>query len=289
MKKLFLAFSFVSMILLVACDSGSETNSMSQEGKKSSDGSNDSDGKSNDSESVSSDSERGESSGNAEGFSASILGDSNDTGTYDMVTGTLTDSRDGQTYRTVKIGDQVWMAENLNYEIGNSYCYGNDLANCAKYGRLYTWAAAMDSVGEWSTNGRGCGNGVTCSAASVGSATMVRGICPKDWHLPGIGELFDELITTAGGSSIAGTKLKSIEGWKGSGNGSDTYSFSALPAGIRYSDGTFSDEGDKAFFWSSTEDGSDNVYSVNLSNNNEGAGLGNGRKNSGFSVRCLKD
>lgn len=58
--------------------------------------------------------------------------------------GTLVDERDGQTYRTTKIGDQVWMAENLNFPVKGSYCYDNTLVNCEIYGRLYTWEAAQD-------------------------------------------------------------------------------------------------------------------------------------------------
>ena len=228
----------------------------------------------------------GKSSGSegVEGSSASVPGGSSDASTYDVVIGTLTDSRDGQTYRTVKIGGQVWMAENLNYEAESSWCYDNAPANCAKYGRLYTWAAAMDSVGTWSTNGKECGYTKTCSPTYP-----VRGVCPKGWHLPGIGEFFDELITVVGGSSTAGSKLKSATGWNDNGNGTDTYSFSALPAGIRYSDGSFSSVGKNATYWSSSANDSVTAYNVALFDYNDGAGLGFSGKYSGISVRCLKD
>ena len=179
--------------------------------------------------------------------------------------GTLTDDRDGQTYKTVKIGEQWWMAENLNYryiqqtaeEDSSSYCYDNDPANCAKYGRLYLWSAAMI-------------------------------VCPEGWHLPDITE-WKALFTAVGGGATAGKMLKSTEGWKNNGNGSDTYFFSALPAGLRNSHGGFLKEGYDAYFWSSTEYDSYYAYRMYLYYGYDNANLNYGPKDIGFSVRCLKD
>lgn len=222
-------------------------------------------------------------------------------GVNNCVYGSLTDSRDGQTYRTVKIGTQTWMAENLNYAYtgipynydgstsdSTSWCYDNDPANCSKYGRLYTWAAAMDSVGTWSTNGRGCGYDKTCSVASDGSATLVRGICPKGWHLPDTTE-WNALFTAVGGKSTAGTALKSTSGWSSSGNGTDAFGFSALPAGLRNYGGVYYDEGGYAYFWSSTENDSLNAYYMHLYYHYDYTSLDDFNKDDGFSVRCLKD
>ena len=192
----------------------------------------------------------------------------------------LTDSRDGQSYRTVKIGNQEWMAENLNYETANSYC---SPSNCTKYGRLYTWAAAMDSAGSWSTNGKGCGYGKTCSPTYP-----VRGVCPTGWHLPTMAE-FETLFTAVGGSSTAGTKLKSTTGWNSGGNGTDAYSFSALPAGSRYNYKDYSSEGNFAFFWSSSENGSNIAYFMGLYYSYDHAYLNYHYKDNGLSVRCIKD
>ena len=197
--------------------------------------------------------------------------------------GTLTDSRDGQTYKTVTIGSQTWMAENLNYETTNSYCYNDTATYCDKYGRLYTWAAAMDSAGTWSTNGKGCGYGKECSPTYP-----VRGVCPSGWHLPSQAE-WDSLFTAVGGQSTAGQKLKSMSGWSSSGNGMDAFGFSALPAGHRNPEGNFNNDGYFTTFCSSTENDGYNAYFVDLTYSGDDAFLYSDYKYYGFSVRCLKN
>ena len=223
----------------------------------------------------------------------------------DGVNNCVTDSRDGKTYRTVKIGDQLWMAENLNYAYtgvpykygsytsdSTSWCYGNDPANCDTYGRLYTWAAAMDSVGKWSTNGKGCGYDQACYPTYP-----VRGVCPEGWHLPSNDE-WEALIVAVDGSiteytdlNTAGSKLKSLTGWEASSGitNEDAFGFSALPAGYRVNNGNYYNEGNYAFFWSSTEYFSYDAYYMYLFYNIDNAYLDGYDKNYGLSVRCLKD
>ncbi|MDY6387206.1 MAG: fibrobacter succinogenes major paralogous domain-containing protein [Fibrobacter sp.] len=213
---------------------------------------------------------------------------------------TIIDSRDGKVYRTVKIGDQTWMAENLNYDPGQggsddakydwSWCYNNDPKNCDVAGRLYTWAAAMDSAGTWSANGKGCGYGTDCSPTDA-----VRGICPAGWHLPTNPE-WEMLFTAVGGDLTACKVLKSQTGWfskYNNGNGTDSFGFSALPAGYRDDyDGSseFWNGGRQALFWSNAEYNSLNADYMLLDYYNEWVFYHfNHYKNYGLSVRCLKD
>ena len=202
-----------------------------------------------------------------------------------VVRGSITDSRDGQTYKTVTIGTQTWMAQNLNYETANSYCYKDSAKYCSKYGRLYTWAAAMDSAGTWGTNGVGCGLGSTCSPTYP-----VRGVCPMGWHLP-ITTEFATIFNAVGSQSTVGKKLKATNGWNGSSNGTDDYSFSALPAGS-YAGGVFGyyyGEGYHAYFWSSGETNGNFAISEHLSNGSDEANPNNSNKDARNSVRCVKD
>lgn len=170
---------------------------------------------------------------------------------YDATANTLKDLRDGKTYRTTNIGGRVWMAENLNYETPNSYCYNDSAEYCEKYGRLYTIAAAVDSIGTFSSTGVGCGLGVKCSLEGT-----VRGACPSGWHLPDADE-WKALFITAGADVKSenplrpdmnvhqtfkvADKLMSKSGWGHvsyimgdlKNIGTDDFGFSVLPAGYR--------------------------------------------------------
>jgi len=233
------------------------------------------------SETSSSSADKMESSSNSEFLATPCKTETEDNCEY----GTVLDDRDGQTYKTVKIGDQWWMAENLNYETDNSFCYNDSAEYCEKYGRLYTWAAAIDSVklANDADNPLDCGYGREC-----GLTGKVQGICPSGWHLPSYDE-WNALFTAVGGQLNAGKVLKSQTGWYSNGNGTDAFGFSALPAGDRYYSGGFDYDGYHAYFWSATEDNSGYAYSMFLYYYSKLAYLGDGSKNYGFSVRCLKD
>ena len=208
--------------------------------------------------------------------------------------GELIDDRDGQIYKTVKIGDQWWMAENLNYEYTKVtyFCFGyssNSISwtcyDIASYGRLYTWAASIDSVKllDDADCPQRCGFARTCNLP-----TRVQGVCPPDWHLPSQAE-WETLFTAAGGRSIAGRTLKSQSGWYNNGNGTDAFGFSALPAGYRNSAGYIDPDSKYATFWSSTVDDSYDAYAMYLHSGVDSVSLGDNYKYLGYSVRCVKD
>ena len=204
----------------------------------------------------------------------------------DISYGMFQDSRDGQFYKTVQIGEQIWMAENLNYDYNEgtakSYCYNDEPDFCAKYGRLYFWSAAMDSAGVFSDGGKGCGYYVTCSAKEP-----VRGICPEGWHLPSYAE-WKTLFTAVGGEYVAGILLKSKSGWF-SGDGMDGSGFSVLPAGYRSGYGYYDNAGKYAYFWSSTEYSSYTAYRWYFCYDYEGVASSYYDEDRGYSVRCLRD
>ena len=212
---------------------------------------------------------------------------------YDESTNTLIDGRDGHVYRTVKIGDQIWMAENLNYAYlqptlnvdSSSFCYADGDSTCEKFGRLYYWSAAMDSAGIFSKNGKGCGYNNICSPIYP-----VRGVCPKGWHLPMSAE-WNILTTTAYGSepsfysgsvsNDAGCSLKSTTSWEvvhEYDSGTDDFGFSALSV-----------DGGYARFWSSIDGGGLFAHNFYLKFYACSASESYISKKDEYSVRCIKD
>ena len=232
--------------------------------------------------------------------SSSSMGIEDDSLSMGIEDDSLYDDRDGQTYKTVVIGSQTWMAENLNYDPGQggsgedkydwSWCYGNDEKKCTKYGRLYTWAAAIDSV-KLASDDLHCGYNKGCGFGSI----LLQGICPTGWHLPSQDE-WNELITAVDGELLS---LKFQSGWYdnaagypdywyGVGIGDDAVGFSALPAGYRNYGGGYYRDGEKAMFWSSTESSVYYAYSMSLPASYKYV-YDYDDKRFGYSVRCLRD
>jgi uncharacterized protein (TIGR02145 family)/uncharacterized repeat protein (TIGR02543 family) len=204
---------------------------------------------------------------------------------------TFTDNRDGKEYRWVQIGNQVWMAENLNYYVESSICYDNDPANCAKYGRLYDWSTAMGIDAKYNNGGWNGGAGNDENHTGIywnGGDVNHTGICPAGWHIPSDAE-WSTLMDSVGGSSTAGTKLKATSGWNDHGNGTDQYGFSALPGGSGSSNGNFDIAGNNGYWWSATE--SDFLYADrrHMYYYYEEVRGGDYYKAARFSVRCVMD
>ena len=217
----------------------------------------------------------------------SLYYDCNDAGW--SKTGTFTDYRDGKTYKGVLIGTQTWMAENLNYEMEKSYCYKDSTKYCDMFGRLYLWSAAMDSTGRWGSGGKGCGYGTECYPTG-----RIRGACPSGWHLPDSTE-WSVLVEYVGGVDSAGKMLKSQSGWLTFGYaGVDAYSFTALAAGERQSDGQYANRQAITYFWSATEwniswGRADEANGIYFSCQSYAANLYHGKKSFGSYVRCVQD
>jgi uncharacterized protein (TIGR02145 family) len=190
----------------------------------------------------------------------------------------------------VKIGNQVWMSENLNvdrfrngdpileaktneeWQIAGenkqaAWCYyDNNPVNGAIYGKLYNWYAVIDP----------------------------RGLAPEGWQIPGnnewtkLADVSGKEYTIFGGSKIVGAKMKSNSGWANNGNGNNETGFSGLPGGNRFIDGTFYDLGGCGFWWSSSEASTKGALARALAFDDETFHLLQIIKCNGFSVRCFR-
>lgn len=180
----------------------------------------------------------------------------------------------GREYRIVTIGNQTWLAENLDFwfsglSLGQSGTssseprgnyYQNNSSSYGKYGILYNWIAVK--------------------YLEDNKSSLIPG-----WHVPTVDE-WDALATAVGGTSVAGTKLKSTTDWS-SGAGTDDYGFSALPAGAKYNDG-FYDLGYLCRFWTIAMNFNGDAYNV-VFNTDAGERLSADHLNYQFSVRLVKD
>ena len=172
--------------------------------------------------------------------------------------------------KSVKIGTLTWTTQNASVETPDSWCYANQPANCAKYGRLYTWESAK--------------------AACEGMGGGYRLPTNEDWK---------NIINHAGGEKAAGKKLKSKSGWDrcgGSdrdcvknGNGTDDYGFAALPGGQRNVGGVSITAVAYGFYWSATEFGPYSAYNRLIDYHGGSVTEFNNDKGFGYSVRCVKE
>ena len=180
--------------------------------------------------------------------------------------GSFRDSRDGKVYKTVKIGNQIWMAQNLNYEVDNGYgswCYANEYRYCKKYGRLYTYYAAMNA-------------------------------CPSGWHLPSESE-WEILFDYVGGMRTANYVLRSKDDWYY--NDGDRYKFKVLPAGAYHPiDGMIMRDGDRdqwvfgyLYRWAIFRTSSEKINYYFPGSNSHVVRDEYTDPRAGTSVRCIKD
>lgn len=183
--------------------------------------------------------------------------------------GNLKDVRDGKSYRTVKIGSQTWMAEDLAFETAGAYRSEFPVA------WDYTWSAAY-------------GIDTLADSASWAHTQTRRGVCPAGWHLPSLSE-WNSLTSFVGGSSSAGSDLKSTSGWYHGGNGLDKWGFRVLSTSQHY-DENDSLLGSSTLYWTSTDSSSTTYPRIaGFYSWKSSVDFGYGTRKSWYHVRCLQD
>ena len=181
-------------------------------------------------------------------------------------------------YSAVTIGTQIWMSENLRT---TKYNDGTPIPNVAVDS---TWKELKTDAYCWFSND-------TTFKSSHGAlynwyTVNTKKLCPTGWHVPSDKE-WRTLTSFLGDENVAGSQMKSSSGWK-NGNGTNTSGFSGLPYGFRSAKGAFSSHGLAGYFWSSTESDPNSWYCVLFSKDGTAYKYPGG-KQSGFSVRCLKN
>jgi uncharacterized protein (TIGR02145 family) len=220
--------------------------------------------------------------------------------------GYLTDPRDGRIYRTLLLGDQTWMAQNLDFAVDSSWWYVGYTSPLARdsnpdpknhgatHGRLYTWPAALGLSDTCET--KYCNTPDSCRSKTCPASVFMRrqGPCPNGWHIPREAE-WRKLTDTLLDSATSRTILKSVYEWymfyNKSCAGTDSLGFRAQPGGYygRQSGHPFVEMSEDGRWWTATEDGYWNAkyefldYAMNTST------IQSFYKDSGLSIRCVKD
>jgi len=201
--------------------------------------------------------------------------------------GTICDSRDGQIYKTVQIGNQIWIAQNMNYCASDSWCYDGKAENCDKYGRLYSWTSAMGVDKSYQKN------------YFDRNGAVKQGICPEGFQMTTQSDWialnnYVEAYAEENSTKVSAV-LRSIGVWDEQTpyEAGDALGFAALPGGRKDFMG-FRQMGEEAFFWSAQEDttqfgGPGNALIWTLDARFSGFGGGSSSKDSGLSIRCVKN
>jgi len=178
-----------------------------------------------------------------------------------QIAGTYNDSRDGKVYKTITIGKQTWMAENIAFKAESGcWAYNNDQNNVKTYGYLYNWETARKG-------------------------------CPSGWHLSSKDD-WSALLTYLGGELIAGDKLKEAgtDHWqKPVSAATNEKGFTCLPGGFRNDQSEFYNLGLMCFYWCSTEENTEKANHILVYSHTKDVTISYIEKNNGFSVRCVKD
>ncbi len=175
-----------------------------------------------------------------------------------QVTGTFIDARDGKTYKTVKIGSQIWMAENLAYKVDSSWAYNSNPENVKVYGYLYNWEAAKKA-------------------------------CPPGWHVPTNAEWMTLNLHLGGFDAAIKLKEKGSDHWQINAANNES-GFTALPGGVRSAGGAFGAIGEVGGWWcSNSHDNAEFAWFTLMSNKADGLTIDGGHRELGLSVRCVKD
>lgn len=202
-------------------------------------------------------------------------------------------AQDGRTYKTVQIGNQTWMAENLNV---STYRNGDSISQFQENGKKMTfkknvgWTSAF--AGAWSYYETDSGIDSTYGKIYNGFAVFdPRGLAPEGWHIP-TSEDWKQLAEALGGKDEAGSKMKSTEGWEDNGNGTNESGFTGFPNGLRTAKGDFRGKGSYGYWWTSTRKIGDHAFVCYLFKGNNKFHFWTGESLeffAGTAVRCVKN